>query len=99
MTTTAFKLAGGVEPSSSLAKATKQNPIPAIFVFKITKAFLDALYSLLDGMVLLASDESPIVSDRFHDLTNSTTEGLNPLELVDLKDGVCIHAHVHYLFE
>ncbi|KJA16657.1 hypothetical protein HYPSUDRAFT_47148 [Hypholoma sublateritium FD-334 SS-4] len=89
MTTTAFKLAGGVEPASSLSKASKQNPVPQIFVSKITKAFLDALYSLLDGMVLLASDESPVVSGKFHDLANAGTEGLNPnpLELVDLKDG------------
>lgn len=91
MTTTAFKLAGGIESASSLSKASKQNPVPQIFASKITKAFLDALYSLLDGMVLLASDESPVVSGKFHNLANTGTEGLNPnpLELVDLKDGVC----------
>ena len=99
MTTTAFKLAGGVEPASSLSKASKQNPVPQIFVSKITKAFLDALYSLLDGMVLLASDESPVVSGKFHDLANTGIEGLNPnsLELVDLKDGVCHCVKIYYL--
>lgn len=61
ITTAAFKIAGGVDLSSnmSLAKPAKQNPIAAAFVQKITKAFLDALYAFLDGLVHLASDESP----------------------------------------
>ncbi|KAF8970220.1 exocyst complex component Sec5-domain-containing protein [Flammula alnicola] len=87
MTTAAFKLAGGVESSSSLSKPLKQNPIPQNFVSKITKAFLDALYTILDGMVLLASDESPVVSGKSPDILNTVAEGLNPLELLDLKDG------------
>ncbi|KAF9482707.1 exocyst complex component sec5 [Pholiota conissans] len=87
MTTVAFKLAGGIELSIASAKASKQNPIPQIFVSKITKAFLDALYSLLDGMVLLASDESPVISGGLPDNSNMDVEELNPLQLLDLKDG------------
>lgn len=89
MTTVAYKLAGGVDSSSSLSKPLKQNLIPQIFVSKITKAFLDALYAFLDGLVLLASDESPIVSGKGPN--SLPAEGLSPLELLDLKDGVRYH--------
>ncbi|PPQ80928.1 hypothetical protein CVT26_014961 [Gymnopilus dilepis] len=85
MTTAAFKLGGGLEPGS-VARSAKQAPISQIFVSKIMKAFLDALYAILDGMVLLASDESPILSG--HDPAgNSGADSLNPMELLDLKDG------------
>jgi exocyst complex component 2 len=99
MTTAAFKLAGGVELATSLAKASKQNSVPQIFVSKITKAFLDALYSLLDGMVLLASDESPVLSGTLPDTSNMAVEELNPLQLLDLKDGVrqCTVSFVSFL--
>lgn len=90
MTTAAFKIAGGVEtPSSSVARPIKQHPILSAFVSKITKAFLDALYAILDGLVLLASDESPIVHGVRPDISNTVQMNLNPLELVNLKDGVC----------
>ncbi|EEB87942.1 hypothetical protein MPER_14491, partial [Moniliophthora perniciosa FA553] len=63
VTTAAFKLAGGVDlSSSSLTKPLKQNPIPSAFVSKITKAFLDVLYAFLDGLVHLASEEFPIAT-------------------------------------
>lgn len=90
MTTVAFKIAGGVEvSSSSVARPLKQHPIPPAFVSKITKAFLDALYAILDGLVLLASDESPIVHGKRPDISNTMQMGLNPLELLDLTDPVC----------
>ncbi|KAF8899761.1 exocyst complex component sec5 [Gymnopilus junonius] len=85
MTTAAFKLAGGLEPGS-ISRSVKQAPIPQIFVSKFTKAFLDALYAILDGLVLLASDESPITSGH-SPAGNSAADSLNSMELLDLKDG------------
>ena len=89
MTTAAFKIAGGVEASSSVTRPLKQHPIPSAFVTKITKAFLDALYAILDGLVLLASDESPIARGKRPDLSTALQMGLDPLELLDLTDSVC----------
>ncbi|KAJ6486945.1 exocyst complex component sec5 [Mycena sanguinolenta] len=90
VTTAAFKLAGGVDlaSSSSLSKTVRQNPIPAAFVSKITKAFLDALYAFLDGLVHLASDESPIVTGKMpRTEAAGGPGGPNPLELLDMRDG------------
>ncbi|KAJ7810126.1 exocyst complex component sec5 [Mycena leptocephala] len=50
--------------ASALAKPVRQNPIPTAFVSKITKAFLDALYAFLDGLVHLASEESPVMTGK-----------------------------------
>lgn len=55
---------------------------------KIAKAFLDALYAFLDGLVLLASDESPISTGQMLDMETPTLTGSNPLEQLDLKNGV-----------
>ncbi|KAG5643067.1 hypothetical protein DXG03_001595 [Asterophora parasitica] len=88
LTTAAFKIAGGVDLSaSSLTKPSKQNPVPQAFVSKITKAFLDALYAFLDGLVLLTSDESLIFKGKMPvaDAAPVAT-GPNPLELLDLHD-------------
>ncbi|KAJ7136006.1 exocyst complex component Sec5-domain-containing protein [Mycena epipterygia] len=89
VTTAAFKIAGGVDlATASISKPVRQNPIPTAFVSKITKAFLDALYAFLDGLVHLASEESPVVTG-----TMPVTEaaggpgGPNPLELLDMLDG------------
>jgi len=87
LTTAAFKLSGGVDLSSSVSfKPVKQNPIPQVFITRITKGFLDALYALLDGLVLLASDESPIVTGNI--LAKIESSGTNHLDLFDLSDGV-----------
>ncbi|KAI0674523.1 exocyst complex component Sec5-domain-containing protein [Trametes maxima] len=90
ITTSAFKVAGGVDLSSSASSSsrpTKQNPIPTEFVAKITKAFLDSLYAFLDGMVHLASDESPTASGVKPLPPSSTVvPGTNPLELVKVED-------------
>ncbi|KAF7289907.1 Exocyst complex component SEC5 [Mycena indigotica] len=91
VTTAAFKLAGGVDlagsNSSHLAKPVRQNPVPSAFINKITKAFLDALYAFLDGLVHLASEESPIVTGKMP-LTEATggPGGPNSLELLDMMD-------------
>ncbi|KAF5318658.1 hypothetical protein D9619_010696 [Psilocybe cf. subviscida] len=85
MSTAAYKIAGGIESPSSLSKAPRQNTIPQIFVTKITKAFMDALYAFLDGMILLASNESPIAKGQVSTLI--VAEDSSPLESLDLKDG------------
>ena len=67
ITTAAFTIAGGVDLSNALppnSKPVKQYPVAPTFVTKITKAFLDALYAYLDGLVHLASDESPVVTGK-----------------------------------
>lgn len=89
MTTVAFKLAGGVDASSAFMKRpVKQNAIAAAFVTKITKAFLETLYAFLDGLVNLASDESPIITGKRPVTASSYNTSTNPLELLDLSDGV-----------
>ncbi|KAG6888464.1 hypothetical protein C0992_008432 [Termitomyces sp. T32_za158] len=86
LTTAAFKLAGGMDLSASgLAKSSKQYAIPQAFVQKVTKAFFDALYAFMDGLVLLASDESPIATGKLLAIEASSI-GSNPLELLDLKN-------------
>ncbi|KAJ7637152.1 exocyst complex component sec5 [Roridomyces roridus] len=88
VTTAAFKIAGGVDlATTSLSRPAKQNPIPVAFVSKITKAFLDALYAFLDGLVHLASEESPVVTGKIP-VTDAAggPGGPNPLELLDLQD-------------
>jgi hypothetical protein len=89
LATAAFKLAGGVDLSSSVSssKPVKQHPVSQVFVTKITKAFLDALYAFLDGLILLASDESPIFTGKML-LKQEETFGPNRLDLLDLSDGV-----------
>ncbi|KAL1705960.1 exocyst complex component Sec5-domain-containing protein [Schizophyllum commune] len=90
VTTAAYKLAGGVDlVATSISKPVKQQAIPQAFVAKITKAFLDALYAFLDGLVHLASDESPAVSAAPGVAGElSAPGGRNPLELLDLRDTV-----------
>ncbi|KAF8273712.1 exocyst complex component Sec5-domain-containing protein [Lactarius quietus] len=60
-TTWAFKFASGSAdaPSSS----SRRRPILTAFVTKISKSFLDATYAFLDGLVLLATEGSPITDD------------------------------------
>ncbi|TEB31864.1 hypothetical protein FA13DRAFT_1754665 [Coprinellus micaceus] len=84
LTTAAFKLAGGVEQSSGSSRS-KQNPIPQAFVGKITKAFLDAVYAVLDGLVLLASDESPVAKGDLP-TPDKSIQRSKPLEILDVTD-------------
>ncbi|KAA1476584.1 hypothetical protein DENSPDRAFT_807414 [Dentipellis sp. KUC8613] len=91
VTTAAFKLAGGVDLSASASRMGKQYPVATEFVVKITKAFLDALYAFLDGLVHLASDEASVavgVQDAHVGSGGATggAAGPNPFELLDLND-------------
>ncbi|OCB87790.1 hypothetical protein A7U60_g5113 [Sanghuangporus baumii] len=58
LTTEAFKIAGGIDLTPSTTKPLRQHRIPTNFITKITKSFLDSLYAFLDGLVLLASEET-----------------------------------------
>ena len=89
MTTVAFKLAGGVDLSAtSTSKFAKQNPIPQALTAKVVKAFFDALYALVDGLVILASSEPPTIAGKMVINEVGKPVGLNPLELLDLQNGV-----------
>lgn len=98
ITTSAYKIAGGVDLSSVKA-SQRQSPIPQAFVSKITKGFLDAMYAFLDGEIKLAGEDegnkmgrkAPPTTDTSMMTTKggrSTASGSNPLELLDLSDTV-----------
>jgi len=73
MTVAAYNLAAGAiesTPSSSPTTLTmnqkpflsrRKSAVPPTLASKITRAFMDALYAFLDGLVVLAGEESPIV--------------------------------------
>ncbi|KAJ3969971.1 exocyst complex component sec5 [Lentinula raphanica] len=89
ITTAAYKIAGGVDSSSLISKGTKQSPIPSAFVSKITKAFMDALYTFLGGLVKLVEDEREMainVKGTVPVASASTPAAPNTLELLDLSD-------------
>ncbi|KAF8222395.1 hypothetical protein L208DRAFT_1413490 [Tricholoma matsutake] len=87
LTTAAFKLAGGVDlSSSSLVKSSKQNAIPQAFVSKIVKAFMDTLHALLEGLTVLASDASPIATGKRPVPEAILSMASNSIDLLDLTD-------------
>ncbi|KAJ4468807.1 exocyst complex component sec5 [Lentinula aciculospora] len=89
ITTAAYRIAGGVDTSSLISKGIRQNPIPAAFVSKITKAFMDVLYAFLEGLVKLVEDEregAANVKGVLSVATTSTSTATNTLELLDLSD-------------
>ncbi|KAI5996502.1 exocyst complex component Sec5-domain-containing protein [Pisolithus orientalis] len=59
MTLSALKIAGGVDlaTTTSSLRTIQQNQLPSTFANKITRAFLDAVYAFLDGLVHLTSSE------------------------------------------
>ncbi|KAJ3878404.1 exocyst complex component sec5 [Lentinula edodes] len=89
ITTAAYRIAGGVDSSSLISKGSKQNPIPAAFVSKIIKAFMDVLYTFLEGLVKLVEDEregGANVKGVDPVATASTSNATNALELLDLSN-------------
>ena len=76
-TTWAFKFASGAaEAPSSSSSRTGRRPIPNAFVTKISKAFLDATYAFLDGLVLLATEGSPVTdAENSHAMIASVDAG------------------------
>ncbi|KAI0030356.1 exocyst complex component Sec5-domain-containing protein [Vararia minispora EC-137] len=89
-TTTAFKLAGGVDLAVSTAKLGRQHPIASEFVAKITRAFLDSLYAILDGLVIVATgatlDAVQVAGMTDPVAAPSTKGGTNLLEMLDMTD-------------
>lgn len=62
--------------------------ISPIYSTKVTRGFLDAVYNLFDGLMLLASDESPAVLTT-NDMVETKIAGESVIsELYDLTDGV-----------
>ena len=93
ITTAAFKVAGGVDLSSAAASSSrpaKQHPIAQEFVTKITKAFTDALYAFLDGLVHLAEDDAAATRPVLLPPPSSAIPGNNPLELVKVDNPVSV---------
>ena len=91
LTVGAFKLAIGTDLSSGMmnsSRAAKQASVPTIFRTKITKAFVDSLYAFLDGLVHLASDESPPLAALKASTDGAGAAGTNPLELLDIQNPV-----------
>ncbi|KAG8216446.1 exocyst complex component Sec5-domain-containing protein [Butyriboletus roseoflavus] len=82
LTTSALKFAGGIELSSTSSsfRTIQQNQISPAFMAKITKAFLDAVYAFLDGLVLLTSPEWSITTE------NSGPGQQSPSKPFDLND-------------
>ena len=100
MTTVAYRIAAGADLPTSSSKSSKQSPIPQVFASKITRAFLDAIYAFLDGLVLLASSEPPVLEKPSLDMgVVPPAEGaveMSLQELVDLKDTVSLISLVYF---
>ncbi|KIK44226.1 hypothetical protein CY34DRAFT_11230 [Suillus luteus UH-Slu-Lm8-n1] len=86
LATSAFKIAGGVstDSGSGMLRATQQNIVPPAFTSKITKAFLDAIYAVLDGFVVLVAEEAPPGVSSIVAAGAPEREGKQ--ELIDLRD-------------
>ncbi|KIL63509.1 hypothetical protein M378DRAFT_164391 [Amanita muscaria Koide BX008] len=101
MTTAAYKIAAGVDQSPGSSKSSRQHSPSQVFIQKITKAFVDGLYAILDGLVLLASDEAPIAVGKMLDVESTTLNGSNPLEQVDLTNSdirmLCVLSNLGHL--
>jgi len=87
VTTWAFKFASGAEPSSTSSRLARR-PIPNEFLVKVTKAFLDATYAFLDGLVSLAEEGTPVTTaEKIPNVNLDTTGSLQasgPLNTLDL---------------
>lgn len=93
LTTAAFKIAGGVDLTSSNAssRVLKQTAVPHEFVTKVTKAFLDSLYAFLDGLVHLGSEDASPAANAKKPVGNAAAMTSNdPLALLDISDPVSL---------
>jgi exocyst complex component 2 len=59
--TSAYKIAGGIDISATRTVA-KQTPIGRDFANKISKAFIDTLYAILDGLEKLSRPDYAVPS-------------------------------------
>ncbi|KAI0284606.1 exocyst complex component Sec5-domain-containing protein [Russula aff. rugulosa BPL654] len=86
LTTWALKFASGAEASSSSSRLGRR-PIPNEFLTKTTRAFLDATYAFMDGLVQLAEEGSPVADpDRIPSVDINTMEKLQAMTLLDTSD-------------
>jgi len=89
LATAAFRIAGGIsiDSGSSVLRVTQRNAMSPAFTGKITKAFLEAIYAVLDGMAALVAEEVPpgVTSVL---IAAGTPEGEGKQELIDLRDSV-----------
>lgn len=76
-----------VSASTSARQAQGQVVIPHMFVGKVTRGFMDAVYKFLDGLMLLASDEAPVARGDFGQVAITGNE-MSFSQLFDLRDGV-----------
>lgn len=86
LATSAFKIAGGVstDSGSGVLRVTQQNIVPPAFTSKITRAFLDAMYAVLDGFVVLVAEEAPPGVGSI--VAAGVPEREGKQELIDLRD-------------
>ncbi|KAI5992863.1 hypothetical protein EDC04DRAFT_2910949 [Pisolithus marmoratus] len=76
MTLSALKIAGGVDlmTTASSLRTIQQTQLPSAFTNKITRAFLDAVYAFLDGLVHLTSSHLPVTGERAATLTSRSSD-------------------------
>ncbi|CCL99103.1 uncharacterized protein FIBRA_01117 [Fibroporia radiculosa] len=89
MSTCAFKIAGGADLSTSslsVSRSGKRKGVAPELTSRITKAFLDSLFAVLDGLVHLASDDSPTVTNPQPTVSDAGSARTNPLELVNVQE-------------
>lgn len=86
LATSAFKIAGGVstDSGSGVLRVTQRNIVPPAFISKITKAFLDAIYAVLDGFVVLVAEDAPPGVSSIVAAGAPEREGKQ--KLIDLRD-------------
>ena len=84
-TTGTYKIATSAGSNESGAGRSLKKPIASEFTSKITKAFLDSLYSILDGFIPLAM-EQPADDDGL--LARRQVNGMGAGSTWNLKDGV-----------
>lgn len=90
MMTAAYRVATGGE--TALPKTGRHMGIPQELTTKITSAAFESTHRFLDGLVLLASEDSPIVQNLIIPEREGSKE-MSLHELVDLKDAVRRRGH------
>ncbi len=96
LTSTAFKIAGGIGSTAPSAPSSlrpgKQDRIPVEFASKITKSFLDTLYAFLDGMVHLASNDMEVKRPSATQAGARSVRSVpDHMDLLDLTNPVSLH--------
>lgn len=82
--TCAFKIAGGVESNSTSRAKSSSSRVPADFAAKVNKTFFDSATLLLDGLLKLVNEDSPVqLPDKF---TRSAEVGASVRATLDFAD-------------